>query len=248
MSPGCYKGCAEWKASGGGSLFDATEPKGCDCDKVMVTGVTETLSPSNRMIVSNRGFFSSILSFFGDRPQDMTSECFKGCAEWKASIGGSLFDATEPTDCDCDKVTVEKVEENFPEENRKIEMTASDRGLFSSINSIFHTVFGDKPQDMSQACYKGCAEWKASGGGSLFEASEPKDCDCDKVTVTGVTETFSPSNRMIKSNRGLFSSISSIFNTVFGDRPQDMSQACYKGCAEWKASGGGSLFEASEPK
>ena len=42
--------------------------------------------------------------------------CYKGCAEWKASIGGSLFEATEPKDCDCDKVTVEKVEENFPEE------------------------------------------------------------------------------------------------------------------------------------
>ena len=42
--------------------------------------------------------------------------CYKGCAEWKASIGGSLFDATEPKDCECDKVTVEKVEENFPEE------------------------------------------------------------------------------------------------------------------------------------
>ena len=42
--------------------------------------------------------------------------CYKGCAEWKASIGGSLFEATEPKDCECDKVTVEKVEENFPEE------------------------------------------------------------------------------------------------------------------------------------
>ena len=71
----CFKGCAEWKTSGGGSLFEATEPKGCDCDKVTVANVDVTLSAGNGKIEENR-FFSAIaagiMSFFGDKPQDMS--------------------------------------------------------------------------------------------------------------------------------------------------------------------------------
>merc|ERR1719312_584529 len=238
MSPACYKGCAEWKASIGGSLFEATEPEGCACDKVTVMGVTENVSSGNRMIQSNRGIFGSIFNYiFRDKPQDMSPACYKGCAEWKASGSGSLFEATEPEGCACDKVTVMGVTENLSAGNRMME---SSRGIWGFISSIF----GDKPQDMSPACYKGCAEWKASGGGSLFEATEPEGCACEKVTVASVTENLSTGNRMMESNRGLFSFISSIFM----DKPQDMSPACYKGCAEWKASIGGSLFDATEPK
>ena len=52
--------------------------------------------------------------------------CFKGCAEWKISGGGSLFEATEPEGCDCDKVTVELVDESFPDEDEE-----SNRGGFN---------------------------------------------------------------------------------------------------------------------
>ena len=48
--------------------------------------------------------------------------CFKGRAEWKVSGEGSLFEATEPEGCDCDKVTIEKVNESFPEEDKEIEL------------------------------------------------------------------------------------------------------------------------------
>ena len=74
----CFKGCAEWKASAGGSLFDATEPEGCDCDKVTVEKVSETFSSSNRMLESNRWGFSLGgsgwgISFGGDKPQEMSA-------------------------------------------------------------------------------------------------------------------------------------------------------------------------------
>ena len=39
--------------------------------------------------------------------------CIKGCAEWKVSGEGSLFEATEPEGRDCDKVTIEKAEEDM---------------------------------------------------------------------------------------------------------------------------------------
>ena len=73
-------------------------------------------------------------------------------------------------------------------------------------------------------CFKGCAEWKASGEGSLFEATEPEGCDCDKVTVEKVYETFSSSNRMIESNRWGFSLGGNGWGISFGgDKPQEMS-------------------------
>ena len=73
-------------------------------------------------------------------------------------------------------------------------------------------------------CFKGCAEWKASGEGSLFEATEPEGCDCDKVTVEKVYETFSSSNRMIESNRWGFSLGGGGWGISFGsDKPQEMS-------------------------
>jgi len=248
MSPMCYKGCAEWKASIEGSLFDAIEPEDCDCDKVTVENVEEKYSEENReieMAVSNRwklgvGWGNWNIGFQMDRPQDMSTECFKGCAKWKTSGSGSLFEATEPEGCDCDEVTVTGVTETLSASNRMIE---SNRGL---ITDIWNTIW-DRPQDMSPMCYKGCAEWKASIGGSLFDATEPKDCDCDKVTLEKVEENFPQ-----KLNRGIwgniFGGIKGVISNFFGDKPQEMSAMCYKGCAEWKASGGGTLFEATEPK
>ena len=44
--------------------------------------------------------------------------CLKSCAEWKGSIGGTLFAATEPENCDCDQVTLGKIEEDFSEEDQ----------------------------------------------------------------------------------------------------------------------------------
>ena len=59
-----------------------------------------------------------------------------------------MFDAAEPKDCDCDKVTVGGVEE--PEENREIEVAASNRwklGLgWGNWNIGFEM---DRPQGMS---------------------------------------------------------------------------------------------------
>ena len=65
-----------------------------------------------------------------------------------------MFEATEPEGCDCDKVTLEKVDESFPEEEREIEnhMMESNRWGVSLGWGNWGLSFGsDKPQDMSAA-------------------------------------------------------------------------------------------------
>ena len=67
-----------------------------------------------------------------------------------------------------------------------------------------------------------------SGGGSLFKATEPEGCDCDKVTIASVKETLSATNRKIESNRGCGLATSwywkqSEWGSIFGDQPQEMS-------------------------
>ena len=57
-----------------------------------------------------------------------------------------MFEATEPEGCDCDKVTVEKVDEEFPEEERAIE----NRWGVSLGWGNWGLSFGnDLPEDMS---------------------------------------------------------------------------------------------------
>ena len=60
-------------------MFEATEPDGCDCDKVTVANVMESTPASSRMIhvESNRLFWGVaagmlISSIFKDKPQDMS--------------------------------------------------------------------------------------------------------------------------------------------------------------------------------
>ena len=73
--------------------------------------------------------------------------CFKGCAEWKVSGGGSLFEATEPEGCDCDEVTVEKVDEEFPEDE---ERAVENCWKFGARWGNWGLSFGnDLPEDMS---------------------------------------------------------------------------------------------------
>ena len=74
----CFKGCAEWKVSGGGSLFEATEPEGCDCDEVTVKKVDEEFPEDEERAVENRWKFGASwgnwgLSFMSDKPQDMSA-------------------------------------------------------------------------------------------------------------------------------------------------------------------------------
>ena len=77
--------------------------------------------------------------------------CFKGCAEWKVSGGGSLFEATQPEGCDCDKVTIEKVDESFPEEEREIDLVENRWGVSLGWGGWGLSFGNDKPQDMSAA-------------------------------------------------------------------------------------------------
>ena len=75
-------------------------------------------------------------------------------------------------------------------------------------------------------CFKGCGEWKTSAGGSLFKATKPEGCDCDKVTVANVEETFSASTRKLESNRWGVSFGGAGWGISFGsDKPQEMSTA-----------------------
>ena len=75
-------------------------------------------------------------------------------------------------------------------------------------------------------CFKGCGEWKTSAGGSLFEAKKPEGCDCEKVTVANVEETFSASSNRMESNRWGVSLGWGGWGLSFGnDKPQDMSAA-----------------------
>ena len=73
----CFKGCAEWKVSGEGSLFEATKPEGCECDKVNIEKVGEDF-PEEDDLESNRGGFNLGWGNWGlginwDRPQEMTN-------------------------------------------------------------------------------------------------------------------------------------------------------------------------------
>ena len=60
-----------------------------------------------------------------------------------------MFEATEPEGCDCDKVTLEKVEESFPEdEERAVE---NRWGLSAGWGNWGLSFTTDRPQDMSAA-------------------------------------------------------------------------------------------------
>ena len=85
----CYKGCVKWKGSAEGSLYEATEPEGCECDQVTVKSVEESFSgsssrtvSSNRCVIYENGKWLSPLGsisdcglkFESDRPQDMSAK------------------------------------------------------------------------------------------------------------------------------------------------------------------------------
>ena len=57
--------------SGGGSLFEVTEPEGCDCDEVTFGELTE----EDRETENRWGFNQDVglINIGCDKPQDMTS-------------------------------------------------------------------------------------------------------------------------------------------------------------------------------
>ena len=69
----CFKGCAEWKVSGGGSLFEATEPEGCDCDEVTFGELTEEDQETENRWGFSLGGGGWGISFGSDKPQEMSA-------------------------------------------------------------------------------------------------------------------------------------------------------------------------------
>ena len=62
-----------------------------------------------------------------------------------------MFEASEPESCDCEKVTIEKVDESFPEEDREINLVANRWGVSLGYGGWGISFGSDKPQEMSTA-------------------------------------------------------------------------------------------------